>query len=141
MRVLFRSPGVAQAALESLGQRFFRSGRGPGIGAGIVVGDIDAGHQADSQACLRQVALKVEATAVERVESGRELLVDSGKGVPGVSRTVCGQLCQFTQGLELRTPRSAARRVGQECVGTWRSRCAADQTKKQLNPPTPPSPQ
>src|SRR3546814_10031847 len=86
MRVLFRSPGVAQAALESLGQRFFRSGRGPGIGAGIVVGDIDAGHQADSQACLRQVALKVEATAVERVESGRELLVDSGKGVLGVSR-------------------------------------------------------
>src|SRR3546814_10576787 len=75
------TPGVAQAAVEALGQRFFRSGRGPGIGAGIVVGDIDAGHQADSQACLRQVALKVEATAVERVESGRELLVDSGKGV------------------------------------------------------------
>src|SRR3546814_118007 len=82
------TPGVAQAAVEALGQRFFRSGRGPGIGAGIVVGDIDAGHQADSQACLRQVALKVEATAVERVESGRELLVDSGKGVLGVSRHV-----------------------------------------------------
>src|SRR3546814_3203182 len=39
----------SQAAVEALGQRFFRSGRGPGIGAGMVVGDIDAGHQADSQ--------------------------------------------------------------------------------------------
>src|SRR3546814_5904669 len=48
------TPGVAQAAVEALGQRFFRSGRGPGIGAGIVVGDIRSEeHTSELQSLMR----------------------------------------------------------------------------------------